>query len=372
MSRVPRVRFQVQPTVSHYREPLVRRLLESKKLALSLVGRFSNSEASDAERIRTASDEVLSQAEPLRTFSAGLWWWQQGDVAAVWRGDYDAYVLEGRFYTLSAWAAGAVGKLRGRRVILWGHGWKRPESGAKRLTRLAFYRLVDGLLVYGDRAKELGIEYGVPAEKIRVVYNSLYAEDALTPARGAAPQDQTPTLIYSSRLTARHRLDPLAEALAQWPEGQPRPRVVVVGDGAERTRLEKLFAEEGLDAQFLGAVYDFDTLRSLYARADLALSVGGAGLNVIQALSFGVPVVAEAGNPDSSPEIEAVREGETGRYYDGTASHLRTVLADALSDRAALSDLGRRGLDVVRTRYTAERHAEAIESALVDFLGQDS
>ncbi|WP_147107426.1 glycosyltransferase family 4 protein [Nesterenkonia populi] len=365
----PRVRFQIQPTVSHYREPLIRQLLRSGRLAMEVVGRFSNSEAGEAERIESASEDVLRRAAPVRTLSVGQWWWQVGDAAAVWRGGYDAYVLEGRFYTVSAWAAGAVGKLRGRRVFLWGHGWKRPEAGAKRLTRLMLYRLADGLLVYGDRAKELGVEYGVPAEKIQVVYNSLYSECALAePEEPTGEDTDPPTLIYSSRLTARHRLDSLAEALAHWPENRPRPRVIVVGDGSERPRLERLFAEKQVKAEFLGAVYDYDRLRQLYAQADLALSVGGAGLNVIQALSFGVPVVAEAGSPDSSPEIEAVVEGETGRYYDGTASHLRTVLAETLSDRVRLRELGRRGVGLVRGRYTAERHAEAIEEGILRLI----
>ncbi len=110
---------------------------------------------------------------------------------------------------------GAVGKLRGRTVILWGHGWKRPESGWKRRTRLAFYRLVDGLLVYGERAEELGVEYGVPSRKIHVVFNSLYPQAALS-ARSEPPPSEAPTVIYSSRLTPRHRLDPLRRP---WPHG---------------------------------------------------------------------------------------------------------------------------------------------------------
>ncbi|WP_022872256.1 glycosyltransferase family 4 protein [Nesterenkonia alba] len=361
--------------MAHYREPLVRRLQASQRIAVDLVGRFNNAEATASERIASASEDVLSAVEPLRTLRVGLWWWQRGDVAAVWRGGYDAYVLEGRFYTLSAWAAALAGRIRGRRVLLWGHGWKRPESGIKRHIRLCFYRLVDGLLVYGDRACQLGLAYGVPPEKLAVVYNSLYPEHVLPRqpvnlARRRRGATEGATLIYSSRLTTRHRLDTLAEALRHWPSGSPTPRVVVVGDGVERPRLERVFAEAGLEAQFLGAVYDTDRLRDLYAHADLAVSIGGAGLNVIQALSFGIPVVAEAGHPDSSPEIEAVIEGETGSYYDDAAS-LRELLIQLLSDPEELYRMGSRGLELIRSRYTAERHAEAIEEALLVFTGAD-
>lgn len=377
----PKVHLVVQPTVSHYREPLLRRLLASTRLDVDLVGRYRNSEGSAADRIQSASPELLEQVTPLRFRSWGELWWEQGQVAAVLSGEHDVYVLAGRIYTLSAWAALVAGRLTGRTVLLWGHGWKRPEEGMKRRLRLAFYALCDGLLVYGDRARELGVSYGVPAEKIAVVYNSIYAADQLAEAPDEEPDEapdrvqerapeapRRPTLIYSSRLTARHRLDTLAEALERMP-APTRPRLLVVGDGVERPRLERRFAEAGVDAEFLGAVYDLPSLRRLYDQADAAVSIGGAGLNVTQALSLGVPVVAEDGNPDSSPEIEAVVDGETGRLYrSGDPDSLRQVLQELVEDPASLRRMARRGLEVVRGRYTAERHAEAMEEAILALL----
>lgn len=371
----PRVYFVVQPTVAHYREPLLKNLLKSRRVVYDLVGRFKNSEGAAADRIQPASDDVLDRVTPMTFRTVGPLWWEDGQVRDVLAGGHDAYVLAGRIYTLSAWAALVVGRLRRRRVIFWGHGWKRPEGGAKRRLRLAFYALADGLLVYGDRAKELGISYGVPEEKIKVVYNSIYPESMTGRAaagEGSAeqhPDADRPTIIYSSRLTARHRLDTLAEALHAFPQHQSRPRVVVVGDGAERPRLEEKFAALDVEAQFLGAVYDYEQLKELYARADVAVSIGGAGLNVTQALSFGVPVVAEDGHPDSSPEIEAVIEGQTGRYYaTGRADSLQQVLSEILADPEQLRRLGEQGLAVVRDRYTAEKHAAAIDQALLELL----
>lgn len=374
----PRIYFVVQPTVAHYREPLLRQLLESSRYDFDLVGRFKNSEASSADTIHSAAEEVLDKVRPLRFSAVRQFWWEHGQVREIWRGEHDAYVIAGRIPTVSAWVASAVAALRGRTLIMWGHGWKRPEDGLKRRIRLAFYRLTDGLLVYGDRAKELGSSYGVPAEKIQVIYNSIYPKSRIGAARemaASAGAETSPraadddagspaTIIYSSRLTARHRLDLLAQALGGM-DAEARPKVLIVGEGAERSRLEQVFAAHGVDAEFLGAVYDYAELRALYTQADLAVSVGGAGLNVTQAMSFGVPVLAEDGNPDSSPEIEAVLEGVTGRYYQsGDALSLRRVLAELLASPEQLRHLGEASLAVVRDRYTAEKHAEAIQNAL--------
>lgn len=82
-----------------------------------------------------------------------------------------------------------------------------------------------------------------------------------------------------------------------------------------------------------------------------------------------MPVVAEDGHPDSSPEIEAVIEGQTGRYYaTGRADSLQQVLSEILADPEQLRRLGEQGLAVVRDRYTAEKHAAAIDQALLELL----
>ncbi|WP_261623041.1 glycosyltransferase family 4 protein [Nesterenkonia marinintestina] len=365
-----RVFFVVQPTAAHYREPLLRHLKASERLDVDLHGRLTNTEVTSAEEIRAASDDVLSRVTPIDFRTVGELWWEKGQVSAVWRGSHDVYVLAGRIYTLSAWAALAVGRLRGRTVLLWGHGWKRPETGLKRLLRLGLYAMCDGLLVYGDRAVELGMSYGVPKEKFGVVYNSIYAEadtGEITPT-GEETEPHRPMVLYSARLTARHRLDTLAEALAEMTDP---PHAVIIGDGDERPRLERRFTELGVEADFLGPVYDYHRLRELYGRTDAAVSIGGAGLNVIQAMSFGVPVIAEADHPDSSPEIEAVHEGESGRFFaHADPTGLARVLREALADRSGLRRMGRRGLEIVRRRYTAERHAEAVEASILRLAAQ--
>lgn len=367
---VPHIFFVCQPTVSHYREPLLRELLACQDMDFDLAGRVTNSEASSTEKIKEASSDVLEEVTPLGSRDlVGPLRWESGTIGPVLRGSHDAYVLEGRIYTLSTWVALLGGRLLRRRVILWGHGWKRPETGVKAKLRTAFYRLAHGHLFYGERARDQGIRCGLEPERIRVIFNSIYAEAQTGPVRAQQRGDgDRPVLLFSSRLTTRHRLDVLADAMQRMAQSD-RPRLVVVGDGSERERMERLFAHRGLDADFLGPVYEDARLRELYSNADLAVIVGGAGLNVVQALGFGVAVLAEGGNPDSSPEIEAVTEGETGVFYaSGDPASLSARLQELLGMPEKLRRLGENGLRVIRRRYTAERHSEAIRSALHHLL----
>lgn len=368
---VPRIFFVCQPTVSHYREPLLRELLACDDMAFDLAGRMTNSEVPAAEKIQEASGDILGEVTALGSVDLfGPLRWESGTIGPVLRGSHDAYVLEGRIYTLSTWVALLGGRVMRRKVILWGHGWKRPEGGLKARLRTAFYKLAHGHLFYGERAREQGIRCGLDPERIRVVFNSIYSEAQTGPVRVQRREGGREVLLFSSRLTPRHRLDVLAEAMDRLEE-QDRPRLVVVGDGSERVRMERLFAEKGLDAEFLGPVYDYTRLRELYSDADLAVIVGGAGLNVVQALGFGVPVLADGGNPDSSPEIEAVADGETGLFYtSGDSVSLSARLQELLGAPEKLRELGESGLRVIRQRYTAERHAEAVRSALHHLLGR--
>ena len=49
-----------------------------------------------------------------------------------------------------------------KRIYLWTHGWYGKETGIEAKMKLWLYRHVAGTFVYGDRAKKLLIEQGIP------------------------------------------------------------------------------------------------------------------------------------------------------------------------------------------------------------------
>lgn len=360
----PHVRLHVQPRVSHYREPLIGELLESPNVRYDLFGITADG---GPDKIRSAGRTTLSAVDGIRWTSLGPLRWDHGVVSSVVWGRHDAYVLEGRIYTASTWVALICGRLLRRPVFLWTHGWKRPERGIKRSLRTAFYRLSPGLLLYGEGTKERAVEYGLAEDSLAVVGNSIYSRAtverwARSPFLDPAPEAFT--IIVACRLTARHKIELLLESLDRLTD-LPPIQVVVVGDGSERQRLEDRASRSRAHARFVGAVYDDHELARLYALADLAASPAASGLNVVQALGFGVPVVAPDHDPSAGPEHELVIPGETGyRFRHGDVDDLAAVLRRAIIERHELVELGARGRAVVLTSHVADAHARAFDTAL--------
>ncbi|MFJ2550885.1 glycosyltransferase [Microbacterium sp. NPDC087591] len=369
-----RVLVVVQPSVSHYRAPFLRALIAQDDIEFELVGRVNRAMGSTGDPA-AASEEILARVGELRRIGLlKALYWDRGLVTKVLRTTAGAIVLEGNVYGVSNWIAIAVARIRRRKVIFWGHAWKRPESGAKLRLRKAFYRLADGHLTYGDWAPAFAASVGLDARTFVPVYNSIYSRRELA---SEPPRTRRPTrtqgalsLLYSGRLTARHQVDQAIVSVIAANERGHDVRLTIVGDGPERERAEEL--SRGSDAiVMLGAVYDLDRLRELYEDADFAVSPGATGLNVIQALGFAVPVIAASGDPQSGPEIEAVLDGVTGVLYPakgaGEALTEKIVALASLPDETYAS-YSAAAKALVEERYTAEAHAVAVARVVKHIL----
>jgi glycosyltransferase involved in cell wall biosynthesis len=126
-----------------------------------------------------------------------------------------------------------------------------------------------------------------------------------------------------------------------------RERLVIVGEGSERPRLERL-AAPNRNVTFLGWAGD-EALEELFAgcRALIHPGVEDFGMAMVEALAAGKPVIAcrEGGAPD------IVRSGETGLL-------LEAPTVEAL--RAALDRLAAMSFDPARLQAEARRFDRAV------------
>ncbi|MFS2242859.1 glycosyltransferase family 4 protein [Microbacterium sp. OR16] len=375
MSENLRVLLAVQPSVSHYRAPFVRALLAQTEIDFELVGRVNHSASATADPV-AASDAVLEHVQELRRVPVlRALYWDRGLVGAVCRTSARAIVIEGNVYGLSNWVAIAIARIRRRRVVFWGHAWKRPESGVKLALRKFFYRCADAHLTYGNWAVAYAASVGLESNRFIPVYNSIYPGDVIAAQKvrdSRRTQSNTLRLMYSGRLTPRHCVDRLIVAVRALSAEGYGVHLDIVGDGPEATRLQEL-SNGSMCITFHGAVYDPYKLQKLYGDVEFAVSPGASGLNVIQALGFGVPVVAAEGDPQSGPELEAVRHRETGILYSasqGVNGLKRALVVASRTDSLTYRRLSENGIRVVKSRYSADIHARAVVAALVSMLDE--
>jgi glycosyltransferase involved in cell wall biosynthesis len=140
--------------------------------------------------------------------------------------------------------------------------------------------------------------------------------------------------------------------------------LLVVGEGPERSRLERLSHQPALAGRvhFAGTVLD---LRVSLAAADLfalASSEESQGIALVEAMAAGLPVVAS--RVGGIPEV--VDEGVTGTLFvPGDSEELARVLGRALRDEPWRVAAGERGREVVRRRFSIAERAKRIEELLL-------
>ena len=115
---------------------------------------------------------------------------------------------------------------------------------------------------------------------------------------------------YVGRLAKQKRVEDLIWAVETLRQIRPQLRLIIVGDGPERERLEDFSRDVGVTAQvrFLGHREDASRWLELFDVFCLASSFEGMSNSVMEAMSMGKPVIAS----DIPANRELVVHGETG------------------------------------------------------------
>jgi colanic acid biosynthesis glycosyl transferase WcaI len=196
------------------------------------------------------------------------------------------------------------------------------------LTRLLYalerinYRVVDcvSTISEGMRRKILG--KGVPVEKTILFRNwandnLVRPMDRMTPLRGAWGLSADDfVVLYSGNLGRKQGLESLLEAAGQL-AGEPRIKVVIVGNGAEQPELMAKARALGLSNVMFQPLQPLERLSELLATADVSVIPQKRAVTDIvlpsklcNILASGRPVVAAA--PETSDLALILRESECG------------------------------------------------------------
>lgn len=237
-------------------------------------------------------------------------------------------------------------RVRGSRVALFLHGIE-AWGGLTLPRRLAL-----------ASAAPLLANSTYTAERVRAAHGS-WARTAIgvchlgvaDPGPIPGPPTVAPGFVLSvGRLSSAERYKGTDALLDAWPavmRNTPGARLVVIGEGDDRARLESKAAPLGSSVRFLGRV-EAEALERLYR--DCALfalpSTGeGFGLVYLEAMRAGKAVIAGPGAPE-----EVIEEGVTGWIVDpANRDELTSKLRGLLADAGPRESLGTAG----RTRFLA-------------------
>ncbi len=229
-----------------------------------------------------------------------------------------------------------------------------------------------------DLAKWLVETVGARPERVRQIYTGIDTE-RFCPGPKLREIEGAPAGFFSDegtfvigtvgRLAEVKDQGTLIEAFALLrPQENPRLRLMIVGEGPMRGKLEGLIAQHRLEGRvwLAGNRTDIPQLlrqMDLYA---LPSTVEGISISILEAMATGLPVVATAvgGNP------EIVTAGKTGVLVPvGDAGRLAEAIGGLVADPMRLRGMGAAGREYVVRECELESYYGAYKSA---YLGVES
>jgi phosphatidylinositol alpha-1,6-mannosyltransferase len=267
-----------------------------------------------------------------------------------------------------------------RRIVATTHGhevgWAMAPGARQLLRRIA--SSVDVVTYLGDYTRRrLAAAVGADnAAKLEPLTPGVDAE-MFRPGLGGGVRESlslgdAPVVVCVSRLMPRKGQDVLIEALPLVRRTVPDARLLLVGGGPSRSRLEQLADRTGVaDAVvFTGSVpwvelpayFGAGDVFAMPCRTRLAgADVEGLGIVFLEAAACGLPVVA--GNSGGAPD--AVLDGETGCVVDGrSALAVAEAIVALLADLDRASAMGDRGRHWVTEQWSWTRSVERLRDLL--------
>lgn len=204
------------------------------------------------------------------------------------------------------------------------------------------------LTVSAHTASQLMTRFHVPAEKIRVIPNSL---DAKWFAQQPTSEREDYILMVSGEAPSKN-LPRALEAYAAL--GQNRPRLVIAGVAtAAQPHFQQLAARLGIGemVEFLGRISD-EQMISLYRRARLFFLPSlaeGFGIPLVEAMASGTPVVASRST--CLPDIG----GDAAIYCNPlSVAAMTAALTHVLNDTGLQQQLSAAGTERARHFHQAQ------------------
>jgi phosphatidylinositol alpha-1,6-mannosyltransferase len=178
-----------------------------------------------------------------------------------------------------------------------------------------------------------------------------------------------PVIVSVARLAPNRGHELLLAGFRELLADMPAARLLLVGKGEMRGRLERLVVDLGLSQHVTFTGYRDRDLPSVLAAADcFALMAAGSDDScraALEAMAAGRAVVAR--RVGALPET--VTHGETGLLVDGdTPGAVAAALREIVGDRARAGAMGAAGRRRAEQEFTRERSVETVEAAYREVL----
>jgi glycosyltransferase involved in cell wall biosynthesis len=240
---------------------------------------------------------------------------------------------------------------------------KGPKAVITHLAHAWVNRSTHHYIAISDAVRQAMLERSTAVKnKIPTIANGIAEPDesSLKPAAKMREEigiaSDAPLIVCAARLEREKDVTSLIAAMPEVVTAHPATVCVVAGHGSQQAILQQQIDDLGVGEAVRLLGFRTDALSLMWA-ADIFVLPSLAepfGLVLLEAMSLGKPVVAtSAGGP-----LEIVVAGETGLLVPPAQPHeLALAINQLLADPEKAIEMGRKGLERYKERFTTERMA---------------
>lgn len=261
------------------------------------------------------------------------------------------------------WLATIQAMYRFDRQLIW-IWWGLGEGAYKLATRakILLAQRPNPIVFYSDRSLRAFHDFLPQPNRLFVARNTLFVGNRIRSYQNINKS----IFLNVGSLNERKRNDVTIKVMRKLlNSGLEVPKLVLVGEGPDRSRLENLVSGLEMDDHvfFAGFSSDPSVIASYYWKAIASVSFGQAGLSVLQSMAYGVPFIT-CRTAISSGESENICDGETGILCDDSPLALERVLRDLLVDPHRARAMGAAAYDYFSNAATMESMIASFHEAI--------
>ena len=283
----------------------------------------------------------------------------------------DTLILAGSWNTPTMLIAGLNIYSPPPRRFFWSEGHADAalhKTGLIAWVRRRIYRMFDGFAVPNAKSADWALAQAGSSRPVVNLPNAIDAKFFARSSGGARAESRRAlglevegrVLVQVSALTERKGVLELAKAFLALPSGERLgAKLLFVGDGELRERLEALAAESSGSVRVLGQLPPEGVRRVLWAADAFVLNtrLDPNPLSAIEAAAAGLPVAMSAAAGNIREVVEAPNAGFVIRDAADPSDALRAVLS---ASDAQLAEMGARAAEVARTQFDATAVARSL------------
>lgn len=259
---------------------------------------------------------------------------------------------------LTVWFFLFYRKRLGLRTILWGHAWPRNgEDSNTDILRNLMRSTATSIITYTE-LQQLELKRKMPFTSVLSSSNALFRKQEMITSTN---KNLIKDLIYVGRIIEDKKVILLYNAFKRsLPYLSKDINLKIIGSGPESILIKKKIQEDNLSLRviLLDAIFDNIDLKKHYEKCFFSVSPGYVGLNLIQSLGFGVPMIISEDEPHS-PEIEAAVLNDNSIFFNSDSEeHLKEIILNVYNNREYWLEKRKVIISNCQNKYSIERMAQ--------------